>query len=147
MRIGAAIVLGAAVNLTAWAQAVTFEAAVVKTSQSIDFRAFPAMRNGTFTAQTASLKTLISLAYGTHALLISGPGWIDTERYDIMAKAAEGIPDSEVGQLLQSLLTDRFRLKVHFEMKEMPAYALVVGKGGRKTQAVRSNSAALHSSQ
>ena len=35
--------------------------------------------------------------------------------------------------MLQSLLADRFKLVVHREMKEMPVYALVVGKGGPKT--------------
>jgi uncharacterized protein (TIGR03435 family) len=54
--------------------------------------------------------------------------------YDIVAKAeGEGTPTrAEFRQMLQSLLADRFKLEVHREMKEMPVYALVVGKNGPK---------------
>jgi uncharacterized protein (TIGR03435 family) len=54
--------------------------------------------------------------------------------YDILAKAdSEGTPTrDEFRQMLQSLLADRFKLRVHREMKEMPVYALVVGRNGPK---------------
>ncbi len=54
--------------------------------------------------------------------------------YDIVAKAAgSGTPTrSEFRQMLKTLLAERFNLKVHHEMKEMPVYALVVGKNGPK---------------
>ncbi len=54
--------------------------------------------------------------------------------YDISAKAeGDALPTrEEFRQMLQTLLADRFNLKVHREMKEMPVYALVVGKNGPK---------------
>lgn len=92
------------------------------------------MRNGTFTAELASLRLLISLAYGLIEQRIEGPAWLDTEKYNITAKAPAGVPDNQMQTLLQALLRDRFHLKTHFEMKELPTYDLIVGKGGAKLQ-------------
>jgi uncharacterized protein (TIGR03435 family) len=63
-----------------------------------------------------------------------GPAWINSERYTINAKA-EGDASSGLmqGPMLQVLLEERFKLKVHFETKgATPAYALTVAKGGSK---------------
>jgi uncharacterized protein (TIGR03435 family) len=61
-------------------------------------------------------------------------GWMDSDRYDIIAKVpTEGVPSSaKIEMMVQSLLAERFRLKVHFEKKESPVYAMVVGKNGPK---------------
>ena len=61
------------------------------------------------------------------------PGWGSSENYTIEAKA-EGSPGQFMmrGPMLQSLLEDRFALKIHTEMKDEPAYALTVAKGGLK---------------
>ncbi len=62
-----------------------------------------------------------------------GPDWVNTDNYQIEAKA-EGNPSQEMmmGPMLQALLEDRFKLKLHRETKEGPAYALTVAKGGFK---------------
>ena len=91
---------------------------------------------GRFTATGISLKHLISQAYDVRDFQISsGPGWIGSDRFDINAKA-EGLPDrvppGTMRPYLRNLLEDRFRLKTHMETKEMPVYALVVGKAGSK---------------
>jgi uncharacterized protein (TIGR03435 family) len=75
---------------------------------------------------------LLVVAYGLIELRISGPDWLDAERYTIAAKAPEGLADSQMMPLLQSLLKDRFHLESHFEKKEMLVYDMVVGKGGAK---------------
>ena len=64
-----------------------------------------------------------------------GPQWLDIDRYDIEAKA-EGNPSAQTmeGPMLQALLEDRFRLKIHRETKEIPVYNLVVAKDGFKLQ-------------
>jgi uncharacterized protein (TIGR03435 family) len=61
------------------------------------------------------------------------PGWGNSENYTIEAKA-EGSPGQFMmrGPMLQSLLEDRFALKIHTGMKDEPAYALTVAKGGLK---------------
>jgi uncharacterized protein (TIGR03435 family) len=62
------------------------------------------------------------------------PSWINSERFTISAKAVSNAsPTMMQGPMLQALLEDRFKLKVHFEMKgDQPAYALTVAKGGPK---------------
>ncbi len=67
--------------------------------------------------------------------VLGGPGWIDSDRYDIVAKA-EGNPPREqlYGPMLRALLEDRFQLKVHRETKEAPVYLLTIAKGGAKLQ-------------
>jgi len=69
------------------------------------------------------------------APLEGGPGWIDSDRYQITAKA-EGTPGQDMmrGPMLQALLEDRFKVKVHRESREVPAYALTVAKNGPKLQ-------------
>jgi len=63
------------------------------------------------------------------------PGWGNSENYTIEAKA-EGSPGQSMmrGPMLRSLLEDRFALKIHTEMKDEPAYALTVAKGGLKVR-------------
>lgn len=65
-----------------------------------------------------------------------GPGWIDTDRFIINAKPET--PQTKAimgGPMLQTLLEERFKLKIHRETRKVPAYALVVAKGGPKLQA------------
>jgi uncharacterized protein (TIGR03435 family) len=64
-----------------------------------------------------------------------GPTWMGSEYYSLSAKA-DGPARTEMlaGPMLQALLEDRFRLKSHREMREMPVYAMTVGKGGLKLQ-------------
>lgn len=70
---------------------------------------------------------------GTTMRLEGGPGWIDSERYRIVAKP-EGPASQEMmdGPMLQSLLEDRFHLKIHRETREVAVYALTVAKNGLK---------------
>jgi uncharacterized protein (TIGR03435 family) len=60
-----------------------------------------------------------------------GPGWLDTERYDIVAKTERAdISDDNLWFSLQPLLAERFKLRFHREIKQLPVYLLVIGKGG-----------------
>lgn len=77
---------------------------------------------------------LIATAYRVQEFQISGgPGWIDSDRFDVEDKAEDRKANyDQLRLMLQSLLEDRFRLKLHRETKEAPVYALVVAKGGSK---------------
>jgi bla regulator protein blaR1 len=68
--------------------------------------------------------------YGT---LTGGPAWIRSELYDVEAKP-EGTPSREMmsGPMMQALLEDRFKLKIHREVRQVPVYELVIAKGGPK---------------
>ena len=75
-----------------------------------------------------TMRDLLGAAYRTKVYLINGPEWIATERYDINAKLPAGVSPEKLPEMLQSLLRDRFGLKVHREKKDTPAFALLVGK-------------------
>jgi len=65
--------------------------------------------------------------------IAGGPGWIDTDRFDISAKADGPATAAQmIGPMLQMLLEERFQLKVHTEPRETPVYSLTVAKGGPK---------------
>jgi uncharacterized protein (TIGR03435 family) len=79
-----------------------------------------------------SLKDLIANAYDVKAYQITGPSWLGSDHFDIVAKMPEGAPKDDAPKMLQALLEERFKLTVHRATQEHPVLALVVGKGGPK---------------
>lgn len=79
-----------------------------------------------------SFKDYIGIAYRMKAAQISGPDWIESERFDITATLPPGSTAGTLPDMFQALLADRFQVKAHREKKEFPVYALVVGKGALK---------------
>jgi uncharacterized protein (TIGR03435 family) len=79
-----------------------------------------------------SLKDLISLAYNVKLPQVSGPEWLGSQRFEIAAKLPDGANTTQVPEMLQSLLVDKFGLKSHRDTKEFPVYALEIAKGGLK---------------
>jgi uncharacterized protein (TIGR03435 family) len=79
-----------------------------------------------------TLMNVMTRAYSVKEHQITGPDWLRTERYDIVATVPPGTPKDQIPLMLQSLLADRFKLALHRENKVMPVYALVVGKNGSK---------------
>ena len=83
--------------------------------------------------ENASVRMLMQNAYALQSFqLVGGPGWIDSDGYDIDAKAGGNASQRQMWLMLQSLLEDRFKLKVHHETKELPVYALTAAKSGLK---------------
>ncbi len=79
-----------------------------------------------------SLKDVLARAYGVKRYQINGPGWLESERYDITAKVPDGVNPDQVPAMLQVLLAERFKMAAHKETKEQSVYALIPGKGGPK---------------
>jgi uncharacterized protein (TIGR03435 family) len=79
-----------------------------------------------------SLKSLLTKAYSVKPFQIRGPSWIDSERYDVIAKIPEGASKEDVPVMLQNLIIERFQMSLQTEMKEQPGYALLVGRSGSK---------------
>jgi uncharacterized protein (TIGR03435 family) len=79
-----------------------------------------------------SLRDLMVLAYKVQPNQISGPDWIATQRFDIVAKLPAGTTKDQTNEMLQSLLEERFKLTFHRETKDHPVFALVVAKDGPK---------------
>jgi uncharacterized protein (TIGR03435 family) len=75
---------------------------------------------------------VIQWAYHLQAIQVTGPGWIDSDRFDINAKSAGPASTDQLRQMAQTLLTQRFKLTFHKDTKEMPAYVVTVAKGGHK---------------
>src|SRR5687767_8867370 len=117
-----------------------FEVATVKPNKSGESGASLGPRPGgrlDGTNQTA--RNLIRGAFNLQPYqMIGGPDWMDSDRFDIVAKAADADLDAK-GMLatpqqymlrLQSLLEDRFSMVTHWETRELPVYALVVANAG-----------------
>lgn len=76
--------------------------------------------------------TAVRWAYHVLDYQVTGPGWIEDERYDIVAKAALPVEEYELRKMLQTLLAERSHLTIHRATKEMQAYVVTVGKNGHK---------------
>jgi bla regulator protein blaR1 len=120
-----------------------FEVASVKSNPSGTTAVQWRWQQGRLTAVNVTANTLISTAYGSPQQPLAdwqmsgGPGWLQADRFDVLAVEPAGVPGgspagaSTAGLLmLRSLLEDRFKLKVHFESKELRVYALVLSKPG-----------------
>jgi uncharacterized protein (TIGR03435 family) len=85
-----------------------------------------------FTGNNALLRGLVQRAYGMQAFQVIGPDWISTAVYDITAKVRPGATPEDLKLMIQTLLEDRFELRIHHETHEFPGYNLVLAKGGLK---------------
>jgi uncharacterized protein (TIGR03435 family) len=127
-----------ALACAASAQPPAFEVASVKRSEPITpelVRSGRLQMGATIDARSVrisklSLFELICLAFQVKGHQVSGPNWMNTERYDIQAKLPEGGRRGQVPAMLQTLLTERFALRLHREDREFHVYTLVVAKGG-----------------
>lgn len=91
---------------------------------------------GRLVVENFTLRLLMQNAYGVQPFqILGGPGWINSERYDVEAKA-DGSPSGKqmTGPMLQTLLEDRFKLRLHRETKLLPVFGLMIAKGGAKLQ-------------
>lgn len=120
---------------SAWSQTPTFEVASIKPAapmergkMMIGFGGDAGRINYT----NVSLKDVVARAYEMKPYQISGPSWMDSERYDITAKIPEGVSRDKVPEMLRNLLLERFKMTVHRENKEQAIYALILGKNGPK---------------
>jgi len=130
-----ALFSGAAIGQDGQAPPPAFDLADVHASPRVTN---PYMRGGVlrgsrYEVRTASLVDLIASAYSVDGAKVQGgPSWLDTDRFDIIAKAPANTPPETVKVMLQTLLADRFKLKVHKDTKPMPVFVLSMGKGKPK---------------
>jgi bla regulator protein BlaR1 len=103
----------------------------------------PTASPGRLTLNCYRVIDLIRTAYSTFANgqqrqgpgipIEKAPAWINSERYTINAETADALgPAMMKGPALQSLLEERFKLKIHRDTREVPVYALTIAKGGPK---------------
>jgi uncharacterized protein (TIGR03435 family) len=84
------------------------------------------------TFANVTLMGLLCRAYDLLPYRIHGPEWMNDHWYSIDAKAAAGAPEGHIPEMLQSLLAERFQMKLHWETREEAGYSLAVAKGGSK---------------
>jgi uncharacterized protein (TIGR03435 family) len=87
---------------------------------------------GTLIMRGVSLRTCVEWAYNIRPYQITGPAWLPDIRFDISAKAADPVGIDQLRLMLQTLLANRFGMKVHRETRKLPAFSLVVAPGGPK---------------
>jgi uncharacterized protein (TIGR03435 family) len=102
---------------------------------------------GSFHATSITLQQLVMSAYNVRDFQVSGgPGWVGTERYNVLAKPEEAEPPlpstssratfesraERERERLRNLLKDRFQLVIRWETRQLPVYALTIAKGGLK---------------
>jgi uncharacterized protein (TIGR03435 family) len=114
---------------------LTFDVAAIKLSQ-------PSTRDGSikplpggngYVVQNMPVRSMIGLMYKVPSKQITAdPEWLDSDRYDIEAKADHAYSLDDLHVMFQNLLADRFNLRFHKEIKEGPVYALMVEKSGLK---------------
>jgi len=137
--------IGLVLTITAYGQSKrAFEVATVKPSPPMDRAKMIAsiqsgkmpygadINNSRAEYTYLDLKSLLTYAYGVNSYQISGPDWMATTRFDIVAKMPEGSVKADAPEMLQSLLEERFRLTTHHARVEHQVFALVAGKGGPK---------------
>jgi uncharacterized protein (TIGR03435 family) len=145
LRIARTIAVGSILGIgaeLASAQAATpaptgraaFDIASVKANNSGGTVAIRSLPGGRWIATNASLRLLITWAYNiTDERLFSAPGWADSAKFNVAAQAPNESPTlDQLHLMVQSLLADRFNLRIHREEKRLPFYRLEVCDGGPK---------------
>jgi uncharacterized protein (TIGR03435 family) len=131
-------------------QRPSFEAASIKPNKSgcCSTMLWPL---GRFTATSVTVSDLLVFAYSPpngstlqKDRILGGPNWLDSDRFDIQAKPEKGENKEAMQLMMQSLLEDRFGLKLHKESREMPVYNLIVVKGGLKMKLSEANTDGTH---
>ncbi len=135
----------------------SFEVATIK--PSTDGKAVPSITTPTESrTMNVTARNLIEQAYhipwtsGLNERVLGGPTWIDNDHYDVEARIDESMAATfatmsndrqkeQTSLMMQALLADRFKLKVHFETRQLPIYALAVAKGGPKLAAAKESPA------
>ncbi|HVV47196.1 MAG TPA: TIGR03435 family protein [Bryobacteraceae bacterium] len=120
----------------AWGQApVSFMAASIRPSAAeVKFEHDGAIHTtpGNVTMRDVLLTSCMEWAWGIQENQISGPEWIQNERYDMVARAERPVAEDQLKLMMQTLLKERFGLEFHHEQKELTAYEMTVAKGGHK---------------
>jgi len=87
---------------------------------------------GRITCEYVTLKMLVMRAYQVKAQEVFGPGLLESARFNILAKLPSGAAKEQVPIMFRNLLAERFKLVVHRESRQIPAYVITVSKGGLK---------------
>ena len=108
-----------------------FEVASIKVNRSASPERFGGFQpGGAFRTANVPLRQIVAWAYGeafpvADQQVVGGPGWMDSERFDVNAKAIGDPPRGELQRMVQALLAERFQMTSHTETRDLAVYALV----------------------
>jgi uncharacterized protein (TIGR03435 family) len=138
LRVFRRIVLAIGVAVLATAQEparASFDVASIRSSGKIKDAPTMGATTAGINYSNVTLRACIATAYEIQEYRVSGPAWLESERYDITAKTEAPASTAQLHEMLQSLLADRFKVTLHRDKKDLPVFALVVGKTGFKVPA------------
>jgi uncharacterized protein (TIGR03435 family) len=102
---------------------------------------------GRFSASNVTLELLVTLAFDvTNERIAKAPGWFTEDRYDVSAKAEDGIELTyeQLKPRMQQLLKERFNLSVHHESKMVKGYALTIAKRGPRLKEAKGGGTSIN---
>jgi len=132
-KIGLGIVLGATTLFGQDPARQSFEVASIRPSGGAPPQGVAVgvhIDGAQFRATFMTLKDYTTMAYQLKIYQVFGPDWIQSDRFSIAATLPEGSLPAQIPNMMQTLLEERFQLKLHREKKEFPIYSLEVAKGG-----------------
>ncbi len=143
--------------LTAPSGTPVFDVASIRASvaETVPSHIANSANNGEFNAVNVTLRDLMEVAFALpETQMFGGPDWTATTRFDVKATADPAVTQQLAAlpadqarlrkrQMVQALLLDRFKVSAHKENREMPAYSLVIAKGGPKLTSTTSAATAL----
>jgi uncharacterized protein (TIGR03435 family) len=130
LALAATVIPFAAPMAQAPAPAPAFEVASIRKNVSVsDDASVRAQPGGRLTVSNNTLRNIIRNAYNVQNYqIIGGPDWMNSDRWDITAKAADDTPPPEMLLMVRTLLADRFKLVIRRETRQLPMYAVVLAR-------------------
>jgi uncharacterized protein (TIGR03435 family) len=131
----AALAAGVGIVRTLYAQqaeAPRFDVVSIKRNTSAEQGGKNGLDAGAYTGINVTVRRMIALAYLPlpNAQLVGGPGWINTERFDVRATFTGTPARPQLQEMLRAMLADRFTLRTHRELRPTPVFALTVARSG-----------------
>lgn len=141
MRFGLVFAIGAALHgqtTVPDAPRKAFDVASLKSviAPASDYSVTMRQGPGVLSYPLINLKSLIMEAYRVKDSQIAGPDWLNTENYSLDARFPPTTSEKDLALMLQTLLAERFGLRLHREMRAQNSYALLPGKDKFKLQPV-----------
>ena len=128
-----AALVGAAVGLPAeQAETPRFEVVSVKPNNSPEPGGRNALEPGGYQGIGVTLRRMIALAYMPipNSLIVGGPSWMNTDRFDVRATFVGNPPRVQLQQMMRTMLSERFKLRSHLETRSTPIFALLMARVG-----------------
>jgi len=95
------------------------------------------------TARSSTFRDCIEWAYGLRSYQLTGPDWIDSERFDVVGRTAVPVTRDQQRAMLRRLVAERFGLQAHWEQRQLPVWALTVAKQVKTLQPSKFDAASM----